>query len=263
MTSEVYKCFHERRRNRSELLRLRSVIAAIATCVAVYSGTAPILQAASEEDLPGSNSGGVRRAPTLTAEPERVIVSDGSGSSQIKWDTGNGSVGFVFVTEELGKPVPFASGSRGNQVAPWIKEHSYLFELYGDNQRQTLFAKVTVSGSAGSASAQTNGVMAIYRPLGPNCWISNGFVLLGFTSVRPDQCEQPFQPSLQHRLGPSMLDETFSLASPSSFASMESFFIAACTSQSWLQARMRDVSGELRMPKRSALPQVWRGAGSR
>ena len=154
MTSEVHKCFHEQQRNWSELLKFRSVIAAIATCVAVYSGTAPILQAASDENLPGSNSGGVRRTPTLTAEPERVIVSDGSGSSKITWDTGNDSVGFVFVTEELGKPVPFASGSRGNQTAPWIKEHSYLFELYGDNQRQTLLAKVTVSGSTGSASAQ-------------------------------------------------------------------------------------------------------------
>ena len=63
-------------------------------------------------------------------------------------------LGFVFVTEEGGKPVPFANGSRGNQVAPWIKKHSYVFELYGDDQRQTLLAKVTVSGSAESASSQ-------------------------------------------------------------------------------------------------------------
>ena len=136
------------------LLKLRSLIAVIAMAVAIYSGAAPILQAASQQNLSGNNSGDVPRAPTITAKPERVIVSDGSGSTEIKWDTGNASVGFVFVTEERGKPVPFASGSRGNQMAPWIKEHSYLFELYGDDQRQTLLAKVIVSGSAGNVSAE-------------------------------------------------------------------------------------------------------------
>lgn len=136
------------------LLKLRSVIAVIAMGVAIYSGAAPILQAAPQQNVSGNNSGDVPRASTITAKPERVIVSDGSGSTEIKWDTGNASVGFVFVTEEGGEPVPFASGSRGNQIAPWIKEHSYLFELYGDDQRQTLLAKVTVSGSAGSVSAE-------------------------------------------------------------------------------------------------------------
>ena len=39
-------------------------------------------------------------------------------------------MGFVFVTEDGGKPVLFANGSRGKQVAPWIEKHSYVFELY-------------------------------------------------------------------------------------------------------------------------------------
>lgn len=63
-------------------------------------------------------------------------------------------MGFVFVTEEGGKPGPFASGPRGNQAAPWIGKHSYVFELYGDDERQTLLARVTVSGSAESTSSQ-------------------------------------------------------------------------------------------------------------
>jgi hypothetical protein len=119
----------------------------------MYSGSGPVLRGATEQDVSGSNSHRVP-APTITAKPERVILSDGTGSTEIEWDTGNGSMGFVFVTEEGGKPVPFASGSRGNQVAPWIKRHGYLFELYGDDQRQSLLARVTVSGSAGNASAQ-------------------------------------------------------------------------------------------------------------
>ena len=135
--------------------KLCTVVAAITMCVAAYSGTAPILGAAPEQNLSDSNSARGSRAPTITAKPERVPLTDGTGSTDIGWDTGNGSVGFVFVTEQGRKPVPFASGPQGNQIAPWIKEHSYLFELYGDNQRQTLLATVTVSGSAETASAQS------------------------------------------------------------------------------------------------------------
>jgi hypothetical protein len=158
MTSEDYKCFHEQQRNWSVLLKLRTVISAIALCVATYSGTAPILRAAPapQQNL-HSNSDLGSRGPTITAKPERVTLTNGSGSTEIDWDTGNGSTGFVFVTEEDGKTGPFASGSRGTQVAAWIGKHSYVFELYGDNQRKKLLAKVTVSGSAESKSSQQTG----------------------------------------------------------------------------------------------------------
>ncbi len=63
-------------------------------------------------------------------------------------------MGFVFVTEEVGQPVLFASGPRGKQVVSWIGKHSYLFELYRDDQRQTLLAKVTILGFAESPSSQ-------------------------------------------------------------------------------------------------------------
>src|SRR4029077_9928850 len=155
MTSEVHKCSHEQQRNWSVLLKIRAVISGIALCVATYSGTAPILRAAPapQQNL-HSNSDLGPRGPTITAKPERVTLTNGSGSTEIDWDTGNGSIGFVFVTEEDGKTGPFASGSRGTQVAAWIGKHSYVFELYGDNQRKKLLAKVTVSGSAESKSSQ-------------------------------------------------------------------------------------------------------------
>ena len=181
MTGEVHKCFHGQRRNWSVLPKTRSVIAAVAVCVAVYSGTASTLRAAPQQNISGSNSDRVSRAPGITAKPERVTLSDGNGSTEIEWDTGNGSMGFVFVTEDGGKPVLFANGSRGNQVAPWIGKHSYVFELYGDDQRQTLLAKVTVSGSAESTSSQQTDVMASCRPLGANHWISSSFVLCGLS----------------------------------------------------------------------------------
>ena len=120
----------------------------------MYLGTAPTLRAAPQQNTSDSNSERVSGAPVITAKPERVTFGEGSGSTEIEWDTGDGSMGFVFVTEDGGKPVLFANGSRGREVAPWIGKHTYVFELYRDDQRQTLLAKVTVLGSAESTSSQ-------------------------------------------------------------------------------------------------------------
>jgi len=129
-------------------------VSAVAVCLVLYVGTLSSVLGGLQQNASDSNSEGVSRPAVITAKPERVTISDGSASTQIEWDTGNGSMGFVFVTDDGRKPVLFANGSRGNQVAPWIGKHSYVFELYGDDQRQTLLAKVTVSGSAGSPSSQ-------------------------------------------------------------------------------------------------------------
>src|SRR5215831_12334939 len=147
MTGEVNKRFHGQRRNWSVLPKPRSVIAAFVACVAIYPATAPTLRAAPQQSASGSNSERVSRAPVITAKPERVTLTGGAGSTEIQWDTGNGSPGFVFVTENGPKPVLFAKGSQGSRIAPWIGRHHYVFELYGDNERRTLLAKVTVSGS--------------------------------------------------------------------------------------------------------------------
>jgi hypothetical protein len=153
MTGEVHKVFHERP-NCSVLPKPRSVIAAVAMCVGMYLGTAPMLRAASQQNISDSNSERVAGLAVITAKPERVRFADGSGSTEIEWDTGEGSTGFVFVTEDGGKPVLFANGSRGKEVAPWIGKHTYVFGLYCDDQRRTLLAEVTVLGSAESTSSQ-------------------------------------------------------------------------------------------------------------
>jgi len=136
------------------LLTVRVRVSAVAVCLVLYVGTLSSVLGGLQQNASDSNSEGVSRPAVITAKPERVTISDGSASTQIEWDTGNGSMGFVFVTDDGRKPVLFANGSRGNQVAPWIGKHSYVFELYGDDQRQTLLAKVTVSGSAESPSSQ-------------------------------------------------------------------------------------------------------------
>src|SRR5437588_4589257 len=87
-------------------------------------------------------------ARMITAKPEHVTVTGGSGSTVIHWDTGNGSMGFVFVTETDQKPVLFASGPKGSQLVPWIRSARYVFELYGEENRRTLLATATVTGNA-------------------------------------------------------------------------------------------------------------------
>ena len=147
MTGEVHKRFHGQRRNWSALPKPRSVIAAFVACVAICPATAPTLRAAAQQSASGSNSERAPHAPVIAAKPERVTLTGGAGSTEIQWDTGNGSPGFVFVTENGRNPVVFAKGSQGSRIAPWIGRHYYVFELYGDNQRRTLLAKVIVSGS--------------------------------------------------------------------------------------------------------------------
>ena len=90
----------------------------------------------------------VRGTPRITATPEHVKVSDDSGSSDIAWNTGNGSKGFVFVTANGRPPVLVATGNEGSRVISWIRRGNYVFELYGDAERRTLLATVTVSGVA-------------------------------------------------------------------------------------------------------------------
>ncbi len=95
-----------------------------------------------------NHSSEVKRAPSITATPERVKVDNKPGRTDIRWDTGDGSKGFVYVSANGGKPTLFATGATGSATASWIRSGSYVFELCGDAERRTLLATVTVSGIA-------------------------------------------------------------------------------------------------------------------
>ena len=136
------------------LLTVRVGLSAVAVCLVFYAGTLSSVWGGSQQNASDSNSERLAGPAVITAKPERVTFGKGSGSTEIEWDTADGSPGFVFVTEDGGKPVLFANGSRGREVAPWIGKHTYVFQLYRDDQRQTLLSKVTVLGSAESTSSQ-------------------------------------------------------------------------------------------------------------
>jgi hypothetical protein len=98
-----------------------------------------------------------RGRPRITATPERVKVGGDSGSSDIAWNTGNGSNGFVFVTANSRPPVLLATGNEGSRVISWIRRGNYVFELYGEAERRTLLATVTVSGIATDLETPSQG----------------------------------------------------------------------------------------------------------
>jgi hypothetical protein len=131
-------------------VKRRRVLPAGVICFALSLGTLRILGAAVQEPGAGTDAGNSSNAPAIRAKPEHVIVAGGRGSTEIRWDTGNGSVGFVFVTENDRKPVLFATGAKGSRVVPWIRAGKYVFELYSDDQRRALLATVTVSGTTES-----------------------------------------------------------------------------------------------------------------
>jgi hypothetical protein len=125
---------------------------AIVICVAAFLGAAAATPLAAQTSA-NSNVAQTSGGPLIAAEPERVAVAGESGSTEIRWDTGNGSAGFVFVTGPDQKTVLFATGPKGNQVVQWIRRGQYAFELYNDPDRQRLLAKVVVSGNAEAQAA--------------------------------------------------------------------------------------------------------------
>ena len=109
----------------------------------------------TQEDPTGIDAKGT---PRITATPQRVKVSDDSASnSDIAWNTGNGSKGFVFMTENRRPPVLVATGNEGSRVISWIRRGNYVFELYGDAERRTLLATVTVSAVATESETHSQG----------------------------------------------------------------------------------------------------------
>ncbi len=103
---------------------------------------------AGSDTLEGGTDINAEGTARITATPQRVKVSEDSASTDIAWNTGNGSNGFVFVTANGRPPVLIATGNVGSRVISWIRRGNYVFDLYGDAQRRTLLTTVTVSGIA-------------------------------------------------------------------------------------------------------------------
>jgi hypothetical protein len=86
-------------------------------------------------------------AATITASPNPVTTGEGSGTTTITWNTGDGSTGQVYVSEDNGAETLFGAGPTGSVPAPWIRAgKTFVFALYAGTEHTKGLAKVRVTG---------------------------------------------------------------------------------------------------------------------
>src|SRR5438876_4727433 len=180
----------------SAVANLSAVLFGIAIWLALFLGSPCAHGAEAKQSRRGTDARQTKGTPTIAATPERVEVTAASGSTEIGWNTGNGSTGFVFVTANGREPVLVAKGPEGSRVISWIRTGSYIFELYGDAERRALLATVTVSGVAEPGSPPRTGLL--HRQLR---WLLVAvlFAVLYFavylSSTGPQRTEFPAEPT--------------------------------------------------------------------
>jgi len=87
-----------------------------------------------------------RTTPQISASPNPVPLD--STTTTISWDTGDDTVGEVYVSHNGGPEKRFAGNlEKGSQVAKWIRKGEYEFRLYAGKEHKTLLAAVKVTRS--------------------------------------------------------------------------------------------------------------------
>lgn len=85
---------------------------------------------------------------TITASPNPVTTGAGSGTTTITWNTGDGTTGQVYVSEDGAAETLFTAGSTGSAPAPWIRAgKTFEFRLYAGTEHAKMLAKTQVTGS--------------------------------------------------------------------------------------------------------------------
>jgi len=99
---------------------------------------------APEANAPTGSPGG--STATITASPNPVPAGQGPGTTTITWNTGDGSVGTVYLEGDGGTGVSFAGGASGSAVAPWIEAGQvFEFRLYAGTEHTKMLAKTQVT----------------------------------------------------------------------------------------------------------------------
>jgi hypothetical protein len=84
--------------------------------------------------------------PTISADPNPVPAAGKFGKTTVTWNTGNGSVGEVYISHSGQSEKRFAGNrSKGSLEAPWIGKGVYEFRLYAGKDHKDLLARVQVT----------------------------------------------------------------------------------------------------------------------
>jgi hypothetical protein len=139
MTGEVDKRFQGQRRNWSVLPKTWSLVAALVASFAICSGTAPHLPAAPQQNAPDSNLERVSR-------PANHHSKAGARNAQ-RWKVAAQRLNGIPETDRwvLSLSLKMVENRFFLQTVREVKRSlrgsenvGYVFELYGDDQRQTL-----------------------------------------------------------------------------------------------------------------------------
>lgn len=85
-------------------------------------------------------------APTITASPNPVTTGEGPGTTTITWNTGDGTTGRVYVSEDGAPETLFTEGPTGSAPAPWITPgKTFEFRLYAGTEHAKVLAKTQVT----------------------------------------------------------------------------------------------------------------------
>ena len=86
-------------------------------------------------------------AATITASPNPVTTGEGPGTTTITWNTGDGTTGQVYVSEDGAPETLFTAGPPGSAPAPWIQAgKTFEFRLYAGTEHTKVLAKTQVTG---------------------------------------------------------------------------------------------------------------------
>lgn len=82
----------------------------------------------------------------LTADPNPVPLGEDAGKTTISWQTGDGTMGEVYVVTNNNPETLFARGPKGRTEAPWIvADSTYEFLLYSGTDHKTILRRVIVT----------------------------------------------------------------------------------------------------------------------
>jgi FkbM family methyltransferase len=82
----------------------------------------------------------------IWAVPNPVPAGDGAGITTVYWDTGDDSIGEVYISVNCDDERLFYRSANGSRPAPWINAWgSYEFRLYRGTSREELVSTVTVT----------------------------------------------------------------------------------------------------------------------
>jgi hypothetical protein len=93
-----------------------------------------------------SAAGPAASAATITASPNPVTTAEGPGTTTVTWNTGDGTTGEVYVSEDGGPEKLFTTGATGSAPAPWIQApKTFEFRLYAGTGHAKVLAKTQVT----------------------------------------------------------------------------------------------------------------------